>query len=127
NGARRASMFIAAGSGIGSSVAKIATAKTKIIQTIAAQNRMPSRLPFGTGADTASSARSSSSVAMTDPGVEHGIEQVDDEIHNDEARSHQQHPPLQDDEIAGEDRADQEPADTGKCEDRLDDQRAADQ
>src|SRR5690349_11096063 len=120
-------MSMAVGSGIGSTVAKIATANTKMIQTIAAQNSMPSRLPFFAGSETASSARSSSSVAMTDPGIENGVEQIDDEVHDDEARRHQQHHPLQNDKVAGEDRADQQPADAGKRKDRLDDQCAADQ
>src|SRR3954463_9351624 len=127
NGARRSSMSMVVGSGIGSTVAKIARAKTKMIQTVAAQNSTPRRLPFFAGAETASSARSSSSVAMTDPGVENGVEQVDDEIHDDEARGHQQHHALQDDEIAREDRADQQPADARQRKDRLDDQCTADQ
>src|SRR5215831_13044049 len=84
NGMRRSSMSMAVGSGIGSTVAKIATAKTKIIQPIAAQNRTPRRLPFFAGAETASSARSSSSVAMTDHRIENGVEQIDDEVHDDE-------------------------------------------
>src|SRR3954468_13762167 len=126
NAARRVSMSMVVGSGIGSTVAKSARAKTRTIQTVAAQNSTPRRLPFFAGAETASSARSSSSVAMTDPRVEHGIEQVDDEVHDDEACCYQQHHALQDDEIAGKDRADQEPADAGKRKDCLDDQRAAD-
>src|SRR5262245_38410123 len=127
NGARRSSMSMAVGSGSGRTVAKIASAKTKIIQTIAAQNSMPSRLPLRAGRETASPARSSSSVAMADPGVENGVEQVDDEVHDDEARGNQQHHALQDDEVAREDRADQQPADAGKRKDGLDDQRAANQ
>src|SRR5262245_61193007 len=99
------------GLGNGSTVAKIATANTKVIQPIAAQNSMPSRRPFRAGWLTASSATSSSSVAMANPGIENGVEQIDDEVHDDEARANQQHHPLQDDQVAREDRADQQPAD----------------
>src|SRR5262245_22911473 len=120
-------MSMAVGSAIGRKVAKIASAKTKTIQPIAAQNSQPSRLPLRAGAETASLARSSSSVAMTDPGIEDGVEQIDNEVQDDEAGGDQQHHPLQDDEIVGEDRADEEPADAWKRKDRLDDQRAADQ
>src|SRR5262245_46228745 len=127
NGARRSSMSMAVGSGSGRIVAKIASAKTKIIQTIAAQNSMPSRLPLRAGAETASSARSSSSVAMTDPGVENGVEQIDDEVHDDETRGNQQHHALQHDEVTGEDRSDQQAANAGKRKDGLDDQRTTDQ
>src|SRR4030095_14465800 len=120
-------MSIAAGAGIASTVAKIATAKTKTIQPIAAQNSQPSRLPLRAGWETASSARSSSSVAMTDPGIEDGVEHIDDEVHDDETRGNQQHHALQDNEVAREDSADQQAADAGKRKDGLDDQRAADQ
>ena len=40
----------------------------------------------------------SSSVAMTNPGIEHGVEHVDDEVHDHEAGGDQQHHALQDDE-----------------------------
>src|SRR6267154_2018410 len=113
------------GLGSGSTVAKIATANTKIIQIIAAQNSMPSRRLLRTRAATASSARSSSSVAMADPWIEHGVEHVDDEVHDDEAGGDQQHDALQNDQVAREDRADQQPADAGKGKNRLDDDGAA--
>src|SRR6476660_7251288 len=127
NGARRCSISMSVGLGSGSTVAKIATANTKIIQIIAAQNSMPSRRLLRTRAATASSARSSSSVAMADPRIEHGGEHVDDEVHDDEAGGDQQHDALQDDQVAREDRADQQPADAGKGKNRLDDDGAANQ
>ena len=45
---------------------------------------------------------------MADPGIEDGVEQIDDEVHDDEAGANQQHHALQDDEVAREDRADQQ-------------------
>src|SRR5688572_2449149 len=120
-------MSIAVGSGIGSTPAKIASANTRTIQPIAAQNSMPKRRPLRAGAETASSARSSSSVAMADPGIEDGVEHIDDEVHNDEAAADQQHHALQNDEIAGEDGTDQQSADPRQGKNSLDDQRTADQ
>src|SRR6185312_9023936 len=127
NGARRSSMSMSVGLGSGSTGAKIATTNMKIIQPIASQNSVPSRLPLRAGWLTASSATSSSSVAMANPGVENGVEQVDDEVHDDEAGANQQHHPLQDDEVAREDRADQQAADARQGKNRLDDDSAADQ
>src|SRR5512144_3209681 len=111
NDARRSSMSMSVGLGSGRTVAKIATANMKIIQPIASQNSVPSRRPLRAGWVTASSAISSSSVAMANPGIENGVEQVDDEVHDDEAGTDQQHHSLQDDQVARQDRADQQPAD----------------
>src|SRR5215831_70459 len=127
NGARRSSMSMSIGLGSGSTGARIATARTSAIQPIAAQNSGPSDRLRRAGAAATSSLMASSSVAMAYPGIEDGIEHVDDEIHHHKTRGHQQHHALQDDEVAGIDRADQKPADPRQREDRLDDQRAADQ
>src|SRR5580698_6354801 len=128
NGARRASMSMSVGLAIGRTSAKIATANTRIIQANAIQNSGPNRRARQTGAATAtSSLRASSSVAMADPRIEHGVEQVDDEVHDDEAGGDQQHGALQNNQIARVDRADQEPPDARQSEDRLDDDGAADQ
>src|SRR6202051_3861574 len=124
-GARRSSMSMSVGLGSGNTLANAAAAKTKIIQTIAAQNSGPSRRLRATGPATTSSSMVSSSVAMTDPGIENGIEHVDNEVHQHEAAGDEQHHALQDDEVAGIDRADKKPADPGQREDRFHDQGAA--
>src|SRR5882757_2132606 len=120
-------MSISVGLGSGSTSAKIATANTSIIHTIAIQNSGPSRRPFRTGASATDASMPRSSVAMADPWIEHGVEHVDDEVHQHESGTDQQHHALQDDEIAGRDRADQQPADARQREHRLDDDGAADQ
>src|SRR3978361_1583509 len=101
NGARRSSMSMSVGLGNGSTLAKIATANIRVIQPSENQNNRPSRRPRRAGSAETSSSIVSSSVAMTDPGIEDGIEQVDNEVHDHEARGHQQHHALQDDEVAG--------------------------
>src|SRR5262249_7655068 len=111
NDARRSSMSMSVGLGSGSRSANNATAKTRSIQPAAAQNTGPSRRLRRAGAVATPSSRASSSVAMTDPRVENGVEHVDNEIHDDEARGDQQHNALHDDEIAGIDRANDQPAD----------------
>src|SRR6202171_1625709 len=83
-----------------------AAAKTKIIQAIAAQNSGPNRRVRGTGLTAISSSMLSSSLAMTDPGIEDGVEHVDDEVHQHEACGDQQYHALQDDQVARVDRAD---------------------
>src|SRR5712675_1632178 len=127
NGARRSSMSISVGLGSGRKSAKIATANTSTTQPIAAQNSGPSRRPRFAGCAWIPSSSVSSSVAMTNPGVENGVEQIDDEVHDDEAGSDQKHHALQDDEVARTDRTDQKPADSGQREHRLDNDGAADQ
>src|SRR5438876_11849593 len=120
-------MSISVELGSGRKSAKIATANTSTTQPIAAQNSGPSLRPRFKGWARISSSSVSSSVAMADPGVEDGVEQIDDEVHDDEAGGDQQHHPLQDDEIARGNRADQEPADSRQREDCLDNESAADQ
>src|SRR5882672_10949296 len=127
NAARRSSMSISVGLGSGRKSAKIATANTSTIQPIAAQNSGPSLRPRFSGRAWSSSSSVSSSVAMANPGVEDGIEQIDDEVHDDETGGDQKHHALQDDEVAGADRADQKPADSGQREHRLDNDGAPDQ
>src|SRR5258708_1797356 len=108
-GARRSSMSMSVGLGSGNRFANAAAEKTKIIQTTAAQKSGPSRRVRLTGLTATSSLMESSSVAMTDPRIEGGIEQIDDEIHQHETRADQQYHALQDDQRAGVDRADQKP------------------
>src|ERR1043166_4487904 len=127
NGARRSSMSMSVGLGSGSMGARIATANIKIIQPIAIQNSSPNRRPRFAGCAATPSSMVSSSVAMTNPGIEDGVEQIDDEVHDHEAGGNDQHHPLQDDEIAGIDRANQQPADPRQREDRLHDNGTADQ
>src|SRR5205807_8772921 len=100
-------MSMSVGLGTGSTGANMATASTRIIQPIAIQNSGPSRRVRRTGATATSSLRPSSSVAMADPRIEHGVEHVDDEVHQHEAAGDEQHHALQDDQIARIDRADQ--------------------
>src|ERR1700722_19269371 len=125
--ARRSSMSMSVGLGSGNTGAKIATAKTNSIQPTAIQNNSPSLRFRRTGPATTSSMTVSSSVAMTNPGIEDGIEHVDDEIHQHVAGSHAQHDTLQDDEVAGIDRTQQQSADARQRKDRLDDDGAAHQ
>src|SRR5258708_18826091 len=110
-GARRSSMSMSVGLGSGSRPTNAATAKIKIIQPIAAQNSIPSRRVLPTGATATSSPMSSSSVAMSDPGIEDGVQHVDDKIHQHEAAGDEQHHALQNDEVPGVDGADQQPPD----------------
>src|ERR1700694_3552448 len=126
-GARRSSMSMSVGLGSGNRFASAAAATTKIIQMIAAQNNGPSRRVRLTGLTTTSPSMLSSSVAMADPGVENGVEHVDDKVHDHETRGDHQHHALQDDQVARVDCADKKPADPRQGKDRFDDQRAADQ
>src|SRR4029079_18961237 len=104
----------------------IARSVISAIHVTAAMNRPPSRLCRRTGA-TAAVSMPTSSAAMADPGIEHGVEHVDDEVDHHEADRDEQHDALQDDEVAGVDRADQKAPDARQGEDGLDDQCAADQ
>src|SRR6187200_824218 len=119
-GARRSSISMSVGLGSGSRSANAEAATTATIQTIAAQNSGPSRRVRLTGLTTTSPSIPSSSVAMTNPGIEDGVEQVDDKVHDHEARGDQQHHALQDDQVAREDRADQEPTDPRQGKDGFD-------
>src|SRR5437899_13099357 len=127
NGARRSSMSISLGLGSGRKSAKIATANTSTIQPIAAQNSSPSLRPRFAGCAAIPSSSVSSSVAMADPGIENGVEQIDDEVPDDEAGGDQKHHALQDDEVARADCTDQKPADSRQRKDCLDDESTANQ
>src|SRR5262245_34147313 len=113
-GARRASMSMSVGLGSGRRSAAPAAMTIKPIQASASQNSQPTA---GTPAHaSATRARSVLGAAislrrMTDPGIEDGVEHVDQEIDDHEARSHEQHDALQDHKIARVDRGEQEPAD----------------
>src|SRR6478736_168353 len=107
-------MSMSVGLGIGSRPAKMAPSATRAIQITEAMNRPPmSRRRTGATADvsTPTSSAAPSRTAMADPGIEDGVEHVDDEVHDHEADGDEQHHALQDDEVAGIDRADQQPAD----------------
>src|SRR6476646_10322627 len=127
NGARRSSMSMSVGLGSGSTGARIATANIEIIQPIAIQNSSPNRRRRFAGCAVTPSSMVSSSVAMTNPGIEDGVEQIDDEVHDHEAGGNQQHHPLQDDEIARVDGTDQQPTDSRQGKNRFHDDSATDQ
>src|SRR6476469_2787151 len=126
-GARRSSMSMSVGLGNGSTPTSPAAANTRMIQPIAAQNSGPSRRLRLAGLTATSSSRLSSSVAMTDPVVEDGIEHVDNEVHDHKACGDQEHHALQDDQVSGIDRADKKPTNARQGKDCFHDQRAADQ
>src|SRR5215475_5650779 len=125
-GARRASMSMSVGLGMGSAPAKMAPSPITTIQAMATRNSAPNRRCLRTG-ETSAVSPSISSTAMANPRIEHGVEHVDDEVHDHEAGRDEQHDALQDDEIAGIDRSHQQAADAGQGKDGLDDQSAADQ
>src|SRR5690606_4621360 len=56
-----------------------------------------------------------------DPRVHRGVEEVDDQVDEHELKGEDQHQPLDDGVITGVDRLDEEPAEAGEVEDRLDD------
>src|SRR6266403_4050220 len=126
-GARRSSMSMSVGLGNGNTPTSPAAANMRIIHAIAAQNSGPSRSVRLIGLTATSGSILSSSVAMTDPGVEDGVEHVDNKIHQHVATSDEQHHALQDDQVAGKDGAEQQPADPRQRKDRFDDHGASDQ
>src|SRR5262249_20981851 len=123
-GMGRASMSMSVGLWIGRKFASAAATTTIAIHASAAQNTFESRRRRR-GATATSTAVSST--AMADPRVEHGVEHVDREIEQHEADRDEQHDALQDDEIPRVDGADQQATDARQREDRLHDDRAADQ
>src|SRR5437764_9878440 len=110
-------MSMSVGLSIGSTLANTAPANTMQIHTTAHQNRVPKRRPRRTGVSTGVWMLRSSA-AMTNPRIEHRVQHVDDEIHDDEAGGDEQHDALQDNQIASIDRADQQPANSGQCKNR---------
>src|SRR5258708_19613642 len=99
-GARRSSMSMSVGLGSGSTLASAARAKTKIIQPTAIQNSSPSLRVRATELTATSSSMRSSSVAMANPGIEDGVEQVDDKIDQHVAKRHEHHHALHTDYAA---------------------------
>src|SRR5207302_7110873 len=77
-----------------------------------------------TGADGSSSR---SDMASPDPGVEHGVEDVDDEVHDDKGGGDEQRDALHGDEITLVDAVDQQLPDAGHVEERLDHHGATDE
>src|SRR3954451_7586790 len=124
--ARRSSMSMSSGPCGSSTAAKVETITTKPIQPSASQNRFPVRRVRLTGLTIAVSMPMSST-AMANPRIEHGVTQIDNEIHQHEAAGDEQHHALQDDQVAGVERADQQPADPRQRKNRLHDQGPADQ
>src|ERR1035437_6486393 len=99
-------MSMSVGLGSGNRPANAAAAKMKLIQTIAAQNSGPSRRVRLIGLTATSPSMLSSSVAMTNPGIEDGIENAENEVHQHETAGDEQHHALQNDQIARVDRTD---------------------
>src|ERR1700674_3169089 len=106
---RRLSMSMSVGLCSGSRSASTAAASVMVSQASASHMMMPRRRRR-TGAAMAIS-RLPSSATMTDPRIEHRVEDVDGEIDQHEPGGDEQHHPLQDDEVARIDGADQQPAD----------------
>src|SRR5689334_22474911 len=108
-GARRSSMSMSVGLGSGSTSASVAASTIKKIQPSASQNSQPNLARPAHTSAVASAARNSAAllVRMADPGVEHGVEHVDQEIDDHESGRHEQHDALQDHEIPGVDGAQQ--------------------
>src|SRR6185437_9941264 len=126
-GARLPRKSMSVGLTIGRTLARMAASPIRTTQRSAATNNPPSRRPRRRTGETRAVSPSSSSTAMADPRIENGVKHVHDEIHEHKANRHEQNDALQDDEVARIDGADQQATDTGKGEDGLDDQRAANQ
>src|SRR6185312_11005160 len=127
-GARRASSAWRKGSASGSRSAKIARVTTSAIHSTAAQKTMPRPRRRRTGVSSSIGRLAAvSSAAMADTRVEHGVEQVDEEIDEDEADGDEQHAALEDDEVAQVDRFHEQSTDAGQCENRFRDHRPADE
>src|SRR3954447_15668830 len=120
-------MSMSVGLGNGKKPASAAAATMKMVQAIAAQNSHPSRRDGVAGLSATCSSMLSSSVAMAYPGIENGIEHVDNKIHQHEPSGDEQHHSLQNDQIPGVDGRNEQPANSRQGEDGLNDQRPADQ
>src|SRR5947208_17073980 len=119
-GMRRSSISISVGLGIGSRSATAAATTTRPIQLTASQKSKPRLGRRRTWLSAiAPISMSTSLVGMTDPGIEHGVEHVDEEIDDHEPGGHEQDDALQDHEVARIDGPDEEPADARQGEDRL--------
>src|SRR3954447_18167043 len=126
-GIRLSSMSMSVGLGSGNRSAKAAAPIMKSIQATAAQKSCPNRRARLLGAAARSSLMASSSVAMTDPGIEYRIKQIDDEIHQHEAARDKQYNALQYDQIPSVDCTHEEPADARQSKYGLHDHRSANQ
>src|SRR5581483_11341114 len=133
---------VAFGLWIGSRVAKSAQRITRPIQATESQNAKPSLRRAETSATAAPGSAATAAVAvaaasaavvtsgdggMADPRVEHGVEQIDEEVDQHVAHCDDQHGALDHEVVADEDRLDGEAADARQGEDDLDDEGAADQ
>src|SRR5262245_44145425 len=109
-GIRRSSMSMSVGLGSGSRSAIAAATTIAAIQPIASQNNSPN---FDNRAKISAAVAPliSALTRMTDPGVKHGVEHIDQESDEHKSRRHEQHHALQDHKIARVDGPDQEPAD----------------
>src|SRR5882757_3626821 len=116
-------MSMSSGLWVSTMPARIEASTTNVIQLAASQNRLPSRRVRLTGLTIAVSMPISST-AIADPGIEYGIEHIDDEVHQYETAGDEQHHTLQDNQVARVKRADQQPAEPRQGENRLDNQGA---
>src|SRR5262245_22651459 len=136
------------GSSMGRTGASRASATTRNSQKSAAVPPMPrrprrtARSASGSGPSTAATRSTGSSVVvgmsggstgaagsssgMADPRVEHGVQDVDQEVDEHVADGDDRHQALQGDVLAGLDRLVQQRADAGQREDHPDDPGAAD-
>src|SRR5688572_2295473 len=121
-GLRRWINSCAAGSGRPSQSALIARKATSTVQPSGSASAQLSRRPR-----LATVAGSAAEADIAHPRIEHGIEHVDQEVDEHEARGDERYRALHQDQVAIEDTAQQQPADAGQREDLLDDHRAADQ
>src|SRR5258708_9822239 len=103
-------MSMAVGLAIGRKSASAAASTIRAIHPTATSSSAPGLRPRRTG-ETAAVSTPISSTAMADPGIEDGVKHVDDEVHDNEAHGDEQHDALQDDEVAGIERADQQASD----------------
>src|SRR5262245_5135574 len=109
-GIRRSSMSMSVGLGNGSRSARAAATTMAAIQPAASQNSKPNfdnRASRSTEAGPAISALT----RMSNPGIEHGVGEIDKEVDDHKARRHEQHHALQDHKVAGIDGPEQQPAD----------------
>src|SRR5499426_2724950 len=125
-GIRRSSMSMSVGLGNGNRSAKAAARTMAAIQPTASQNSRPN-FDNRDKTSTVAAPAISALTRMSNPGIEHGVEEIDKEIDDHKARRHEQHHALQDHKVAGVDGPQQQPADARQREHRLHDDGAPDQ
>src|SRR5829696_1882934 len=128
---------VSLGSLSGRRSASTAPNSSSVNQTIDAQNQKPSLrlryVPAGSeeSADAGIPASvwtsTTSSADMANPWIEDGVQEVDEEVHQDEAQRDDDDDTLHDEEVLLEDRRADDPAETGQREDLLDHERPTDQ